>query len=137
MKLPGHWLDVRWNGEYGAESASTGTCVCGWTESASTQREVRREYQDHLSTEAAKLTAKAPAEPGQGPVVGLSMSAAAAAASLHQAVREFARLADELAQGKIVLTDYQRTLVYRSVNELADARDQAEGLVGRIAEVVK
>jgi hypothetical protein len=45
----GHRLTVEWNGERArGESASTGTCPCGWTESASSQREVRAEYRYHL-----------------------------------------------------------------------------------------
>jgi hypothetical protein len=50
-KVPGHSLSMEWSGEYGAESSSTGTCKCGnWTESASTQFEVRREYRWHLAS---------------------------------------------------------------------------------------
>lgn len=41
-------VHVEWNGEYGEESSSTGTCRCGWQESASSQNEVRFEYRMHL-----------------------------------------------------------------------------------------
>jgi len=44
----GHRLTLEWSGEYGAESSSTGHCPCGWSESASSQDEVRCEYQYHL-----------------------------------------------------------------------------------------
>ena len=48
-RLAGHKLHtVEWNGEYGAEMASTGHCICGWSESASTKRLVREEYRQHL-----------------------------------------------------------------------------------------
>lgn len=49
LSAPGHRLTVKWSGEYGAESSSTGFCPCGWTESASNQDEVRFEYRMHLS----------------------------------------------------------------------------------------
>lgn len=45
-----HALTVEWNGERGEESSSTGTCRCGWEESASNQREVRFEYREHLKS---------------------------------------------------------------------------------------
>lgn len=48
MRLKGHKLTIEWNGEYGCESISTGKCECGWSESASNQREVRNEYRFHL-----------------------------------------------------------------------------------------
>ena len=48
MRVPGHALTLTWSGEHGAESTSTGTCRCGWEESASNQREVRFEYRMHL-----------------------------------------------------------------------------------------
>jgi hypothetical protein len=51
MRLSGHKLSMEWSGEYGVESSSTGTCVCGWTESASLQKEVRNEYRWHLLSE--------------------------------------------------------------------------------------
>lgn len=43
-----HKLTIEWSGEYGEESSSTGTCTCGWTESASNQVEVRHEYACHM-----------------------------------------------------------------------------------------
>ena len=49
LRLKGHRLSMEWSGEYGEESSSTGTCPCGWTESASNQREVRAEYRHHLA----------------------------------------------------------------------------------------
>ena len=49
LRLRGHRLTLEWSGEYGAESSSTGYCSCGWTESASSQREVRAEYRYHLA----------------------------------------------------------------------------------------
>jgi hypothetical protein len=39
---------MEWSGERGEESSSTGTCPCGWTESASSQKVVRSEYRAHL-----------------------------------------------------------------------------------------
>lgn len=48
LRVPGHALRMEWSGEYGAESTSTGFCRCGWTESASSQHEVRFEYRNHL-----------------------------------------------------------------------------------------
>lgn len=49
LRATGHKLTLRWSGEYGAESSSTGECTCGWSESASSQREVRWwEYTVHL-----------------------------------------------------------------------------------------
>lgn len=53
-RIPGHALTVEWSGEYGAESSSTGTCRCGWSESASSQREVRNEYRWHLDAVAKR-----------------------------------------------------------------------------------
>jgi len=48
-RIAGHALTLRWSGEYGSESSSTGTCKCGrWEESASNQDEVRFEYRHHL-----------------------------------------------------------------------------------------
>lgn len=47
MRIPGHKLTMEWSGEYGEESSSTGYCPCGWSESASSQREVRNEYRYH------------------------------------------------------------------------------------------
>lgn len=135
MRIKGHFLDVRWNGEYGAESGSTGTCPCGWSESASSQREVRREYQFHLEAEAKKLEKKA--EPSQSTVVGLSLSAGAANASVKQANLAFAQLADAMAQGRIGLTDYQRGLIAQAVKDLKEVALQSEGLLTRIVRVVK
>ena len=55
MRVPGHRLTVEWNGERErAESASTGRCPCGWSESCSSQKEVRREYRFHLQYEHDK-----------------------------------------------------------------------------------
>ena len=48
LRIPGHKLTIEWSGEYGVESTSTGTCTCGWQESASNQNEVRFEYREHL-----------------------------------------------------------------------------------------
>lgn len=48
LRVKGHALSLEWSGEYGAESSSTGTCRCGWSESASNQEEVRNEYAWHL-----------------------------------------------------------------------------------------
>jgi hypothetical protein len=61
MRLAGHKLTMEWSGEHGVESSSTGTCTCGWEESCSSQREVRREYRWHLAKEKAKLDQKAAA----------------------------------------------------------------------------
>src|SRR3972149_12261944 len=47
---------MTWSGEYGVESSSTGECICGWTESASSQREVRNEYRSHLQAVLARGT---------------------------------------------------------------------------------
>lgn len=55
LRLPGHKLTMRWSGEYGIESSSTGECACGWQESASNQHEVRFEYNMHLLAEQAKV----------------------------------------------------------------------------------
>lgn len=51
MRLAGHKLTIEWNGERGVESASTGTCTCGWQESGSSQEVVRSEYRWHLDRE--------------------------------------------------------------------------------------
>jgi hypothetical protein len=48
LRAKGHALTIEWSGERGVESSSTGTCRCGWTESASNQDEVRNEYRFHL-----------------------------------------------------------------------------------------
>ncbi len=48
MRISGHKLTIEWNGEYGVESASTGTCPCGWQESGSNREVVRDEYRGHL-----------------------------------------------------------------------------------------
>jgi hypothetical protein len=48
MRVPGHKLTLTWSGERGAESSSTAHCACGWSESASNQRECRWEYLNHL-----------------------------------------------------------------------------------------
>lgn len=48
LRVPGHRLAITWSGEYGIESSSTGSCGCGWAESASNQHEVRFEYRAHL-----------------------------------------------------------------------------------------
>ena len=47
-RIKGHKLTLTWSGERGREASSTGTCVCGWEESCSSQREVRHEYRSHL-----------------------------------------------------------------------------------------
>jgi predicted small metal-binding protein len=48
LRAKGHALTLEWSGERGVESSSTGVCHCGWTESASSQDEVRNEYRFHL-----------------------------------------------------------------------------------------
>lgn len=49
MRLKGHKLDLTPGTERSrAERSSTGRCPCGWEESCSTQKEVRREYAHHL-----------------------------------------------------------------------------------------
>lgn len=48
LRAKGHKLTLEWSGERGYEASSTGTCTCGWSESASNQREVRFEYRCHL-----------------------------------------------------------------------------------------
>lgn len=51
LRAKGHKLTVEWSGETGRyETSSTGTCTCGWEESASSQREVRFEYRNHLES---------------------------------------------------------------------------------------
>lgn len=57
LRLPGHRLTVTWSGERGNESSSTGSCSCGWQESASNAAEVRFEYRHHLRTELDRLAA--------------------------------------------------------------------------------
>lgn len=47
-RLKGHKLTLTWSGEYGIESSSTASCVCGWEESASNRYECRWEYRCHL-----------------------------------------------------------------------------------------
>lgn len=48
-RIKGHKLTLTFSGERSrAERSSTGTCACGWEESASTQAEVRNEYGFHL-----------------------------------------------------------------------------------------
>ena len=55
-RIPGHKLTMEWSGEYGEESSSTGYCTCGWSESASNQREIRRvEYRVHLESVHQKM----------------------------------------------------------------------------------
>lgn len=48
LRAKGHALRMEWSGERGVEASSTGICPCGWTESASSQKEVRNEYRSHL-----------------------------------------------------------------------------------------
>lgn len=48
LRVKGHRLRMEWSGETGVESSSTGFCPCGWSESASSQAEVRNEYRFHL-----------------------------------------------------------------------------------------
>lgn len=49
LRAPGHTLTLEWSGETGRyETSSTGTCECGWEESASSQNEGRFEYRNHL-----------------------------------------------------------------------------------------
>lgn len=47
-RVPGHKLTVESSDERGAERSATGTCLCGWQESASSQAGVREEYGWHL-----------------------------------------------------------------------------------------
>ncbi len=54
-RIKGHKLTMEWSHEYGEESSSTGTCTCGWQESASSQRVVRFEYREHLKDEWARM----------------------------------------------------------------------------------
>ena len=57
IRVPGHALTVEWSGERKRyERSSTGTCKCGWSESASTQDEVRNEYRFHLRRVAASTS---------------------------------------------------------------------------------
>lgn len=55
MRIKGHKLTMTWSGEYGEESSSTGTCLCGWSESGSSQSVVREEYRHHLRKVAKRL----------------------------------------------------------------------------------
>lgn len=49
MRVKGHALTVVSNDERAREEhAATGTCRCGWEESASSRRVVRDEYYFHL-----------------------------------------------------------------------------------------
>jgi len=48
IRVPGHKLTITWSGEYGIESSSTGTCLCGWSESGSNREIVRDEYHHHM-----------------------------------------------------------------------------------------
>jgi len=48
LRAAGHSLALRWSGETGAESSSTGYCTCGWSETCGSQHEVRNEYGHHL-----------------------------------------------------------------------------------------
>jgi len=48
VRVPGHTLTVRWSGEHGSESTSTGTCSCSWSESGSSRKVVQDEYAYHL-----------------------------------------------------------------------------------------
>jgi hypothetical protein len=59
MRLKGHKLSIEWNGERGRESSSTGTCICGWSESGSSREVVRDEYAVHLQREVARQTREA------------------------------------------------------------------------------
>jgi len=54
-RLEGHKLTLEWCGEYGVESSSTASCICGWEESASNQKECRWEYRCHLKDEFEKI----------------------------------------------------------------------------------
>jgi hypothetical protein len=49
-----HALTITWDHQRGAEAISTGTCLCEWQESASSQSEVTTEYHWHLL--ASELT---------------------------------------------------------------------------------
>lgn len=53
--LKGHRLTLSWCGEYGAESSSTASCICGWQESHSNQEGCRFEYRCHLQREREAL----------------------------------------------------------------------------------
>jgi hypothetical protein len=48
-RVKGHALTLTWSGEYGDERSSTGSCTCGWAESASNQNKCRYEYRWHLA----------------------------------------------------------------------------------------
>jgi hypothetical protein len=55
VRLVGHKLTVEFSGERSREErSSTGTCICGWSESASTGDEVRFEYRMHIQNETEK-----------------------------------------------------------------------------------
>lgn len=48
-KLPGHRLNLKWNGEIGRESRVQATCECGQLDMECVSRaEARNEFQDHL-----------------------------------------------------------------------------------------
>lgn len=59
LRAAGHRLRMQWSGEHGAESSSTGTCACGWEESASSQKVVRGEYRHHIAVTLARAEAGA------------------------------------------------------------------------------
>jgi hypothetical protein len=69
-------------------------------------------------------------------VAKLSNGAKSARVSVRLANEAFAVLADKLALGTELL-DEDRVLVTGAVRALTEAKDQAEGLLGRIAQVVK
>jgi hypothetical protein len=55
IRLQGHKLTIEGSTERcRAERSHTGTCKCGWEESASTYEEVRWEYRNHLQREKAR-----------------------------------------------------------------------------------
>lgn len=63
IRVPGHKLTITWSGERKREeSSSTGTCICGWSESGSNREIVRDEYTHHLQHEAELLARKAAEE---------------------------------------------------------------------------
>lgn len=54
-RVAGHRLElVRGTERSRAERSSTGRCSCGWEESCSTLKEVRREYACHLQARRAR-----------------------------------------------------------------------------------
>ena len=67
LRAKGHKLTLEWSGEYGYEASSTGFCICGWQESASSQEECRHEYRCHLEAVLAELARQADEKYGDEP----------------------------------------------------------------------